>query len=143
MHVQLSRERAGATVAGAQQAGSASLAGGPAPVQSRVIACPPLERRVRVPEALKGDEETAPLGLLGRGASVVKARAVYFRSRDALGEGGADGPAAAPDRPVHGIELGPHRVDDLPDRVGARQEALELIARGDGEAGGERAVPAA
>ena len=67
----------------------------------------------------------------------MKARAVDLRSGGR--ERGRDGSATAGHDPVDRREAGPHLVNDVPDGPGAREQTLQLVAEGNGEAGREDA----
>ena len=58
------------------------------------------------------------------------------------GEGCGDGPAAARHHPFHLGESKAQLVRDLPHGFGGRQQALQLVSEGDGEARGEEAAVA-
>src|SRR5256885_11109322 len=75
-----------------------------------------------------------------RGPGFVKAGAVDLGGRGREGRGNRS-PAAGHD-PIDGGEAGPQVVREVPQRLGRREQALQLVPQGDGEAGGEDAAVA-
>src|SRR2546426_10026899 len=126
-----------------EQLGGVALPGRPAPVERRVVAREGGQDRVRRAESREHEHQAVALGSVHGGAGRVEAWAIDFGRGDAAWERRGDGPLPAGDHPVDLGELRAHRVDDLPDRGGARGQALELVAEGEGEAGGEHLAPAA
>ncbi len=123
-----------------QQGGDRPLTRRPAPVQRRVV---PGQSRDGCREPPESEHELALLGLLERRPGGVEAGTVEFGGGAPGCETGGEGSQSAGDDPG---ELGEGRAQgmgDGPDGLGVAQQALELVSRGQGEAGGERGVPAA
>src|SRR2546426_6293681 len=126
-----------------EQLGGVALPGRPAPVERRVVAREGGQDRVRRAESREREHQAAALGSVHGGAGRVEAWAIDFGRGNAAWQRRGDRPLSAGDHPVDVGELRAHRVDDLPDGGRGREQALELVAEGEGEARGEHLAPAA